>query len=78
MRDTDSAAPAQANAANTIHHRDATVIVKFEAADRSGMTLDELDLFVRRARAIELPGDAKVYAPSTAISNQVVRKLEIR
>lgn len=76
MGNTDQATGPTAGAA--VHQRDATVIVKFEAADKSGLTLDELDQFVRRARAIEMPGTAKVYAPSTAISSQVIRKLEIR
>ena len=62
----------------TVHQRSATVIVKFEAADKKGMTLDELDTIVRRARAMELPGDTRVYATSVGAWAQTLRKLEIR
>lgn len=76
MDNTDQAARPTAGAA--VHQRSATVTVKFEAADKAGMTLDELDTIVRRARAMELPGDTRVYATSVGAWSQALRKLEIR
>jgi hypothetical protein len=47
------------------------------AADKSGMTLDELAAFVEAARSSGIPGDAQVTAV-VKIGSARVKKIEIK